>query len=151
MTIKNLVWGLLGSVVLVSAALAQANKAVGAEQAVAALEQQWLQSQKTNNTDLLAPLLADNVVDTFSDGRVLAGKAAVLADAKATKWATVEYTDVKITVFGDTAVAIGSFSEKGTDAGGKPFADRGRYTDTWVKMPVGRWQCVASHASQVKM
>ena len=84
MTIKNLVWGLLGSVVLVSAALAQANKAVGAEQAVAALEQQWLQSQKTNNTDLLAPLLADNVVDTFSDGRVLAGKAAVLADAKAT-------------------------------------------------------------------
>jgi ketosteroid isomerase-like protein len=26
-----------------------------------------------------------------------------------------------------------------------------RFTDTWVKMPNGQWQCVASHGSPVKM
>ena len=52
---------LLGLVLLVSAVWSQANKTDGTEQAVTALEQQWLQSQKTNNADLLVPLLADNV------------------------------------------------------------------------------------------
>jgi len=37
---------------------------------VAALEEQWLQSQKTSNPDLVAPLLADNFVSTSSDGNV---------------------------------------------------------------------------------
>jgi hypothetical protein len=26
-----------------------------------------------------------------------------------------------------------------------------RFTDTWVKMPGGKWQCVASQSSPVKM
>jgi len=42
----------------------------GTEKAVAALEQQWLQSQKTNNPDLVAPLLADKFITTGSDGKV---------------------------------------------------------------------------------
>jgi hypothetical protein len=25
-----------------------------------------------------------------------------------------------------------------------------RWTDTWVKMPNGSWQCVASHGSEIK-
>lgn len=42
----------------------------GSEGAVAALEQQWLVSQKTNNPDLVAPLLADKFINTGSDGKV---------------------------------------------------------------------------------
>ena len=38
--------------------------------AVEALEQQWLQSQKTNNPDLVAPLLAEKFVGTGVDGKV---------------------------------------------------------------------------------
>ena len=80
----------------------------------------------------------------------MSGKAVMLADAKATKWAGVAYEDVQVRVFGDTAIAIGGFKGKGTDAAGKPIDSHERFTDTWVKMPDGKWQCVASQASAVK-
>ena len=57
----------------------------GTEKTVAALEQRWLQSQKTNNPDLVAPLLADKFVNTGSDGKV-ESEAESLARAKATKY-----------------------------------------------------------------
>jgi len=103
----------------------------------------------TNNPDLLAPLLADKLVSTSSDGKV-SGKAEALARAKATKYNSAEYTDVKVTVLGDTAIATGGFKGKGTDPSGKPFDEEERWTDTWVKMPSGKWQCVATHTSRVK-
>ncbi len=120
------------------------------EKAVAALEQQWLQSQKTNNADLVAPLLADKFVSTGSDGKVQ-NKAESLATAKATKYDSAAYEDVKVMVFGDSAVATGVFKAKGTDPSGKPLDVNERWTDTWVKMPNGKWQCVASHQSSVKI
>ena len=122
----------------------------GTEKAVAALEQQWLQSQKTNNPDLVAPLLADKFTNTASDGKVTA-KGESLASAKATKYDSVAYDNVKVTAFGDTAIATGDFKAKGTDALGKPLDVQERFTDTWVKMPNGQWQCVASHQSPIKM
>ena len=57
----------------------------------------------------------------------------------------------KVTVFGDTAIATGGFKGKGTDAMGKPFDNNERWTDTWMKMPSGKWQCVASQATPIKM
>jgi hypothetical protein len=78
-------WCLLGSVLLVSAAWSQAQESGGTEQAVAALEQKWMQGQKTNNPDLIAPLLADNIMDTTSEGKVLTGKNAVMEVAKGDK------------------------------------------------------------------
>jgi len=147
---KTLIWCLLGLLSLVSAAWSQDKQTGGTEKAVAALEQQWLQAQKTNNPDLLAPLLADKFVNTGNDGKVT-GKAETLTTYKKTKWDSAEYEDVKVTVFGDTAIATGGFKGKGTDASGKPFDEHERWTDTWVKMPSGQWQCVASHVSSVKM
>ena len=128
---------LIGLLSLGSAAWSQAQTTGGTEKAVAALEQQWLQSQKTNNPDLVAPLLADKFVNTGSDGKVMS-KAEMLADSKAT-------------AFGDTAIATGGFNAKGTDASGKPLDVNERWTDTWMKMSNGKWQCVASHSSPVKM
>jgi ketosteroid isomerase-like protein len=147
---KTLMGCLIGLIFLGSAAWSQAQQTGGIEKAVAALEQQWLQSQKTNNPDLVAPLLADKYVQTGDDGKVM-NKAESLADAKAAKYDSMEYEDVKVTVFGDTAIATGGSKAKGTDASGKPFDNHVRWTDTWVKMPSGKWQCVASHASPIKM
>jgi uncharacterized protein (TIGR02246 family) len=134
----------VGLLLLGSAARSQAEKAV------AALEQQWLQSQKTNNPDLVAPLLADKFVGTSPDGKVT-DRAGELAEAKATKYTSIDYQDVKVVVFGDAAIATGTSKAKGTDAAGKPIAEHVRWTDTWVKMPDGKWQCVASHASTMKI
>jgi ketosteroid isomerase-like protein len=125
-------------------------QAQGIEQAVAALEQKWLQSQQTNNPDLVAPLLADKLVNTSIDGKVT-DRAATLKTAKATKYSSVAYDNLKVMAFGDTAIATGDFVAKGTDASGKAFETHERFTDTWVKMPNGQWQCVATHSSPVKM
>jgi ketosteroid isomerase-like protein len=147
---KILMFCLICLISLGSAARSQAQQASGTEKAVTALEQQWLQSQKTNNPDLVAPLLADKFVNTGNDGKVM-NKAETLANAKATKYESAEYEDVKVTVFGDAAIATGGFKAKGTDASGKPMDIHERWTDTWLKMPSGKWQCVATHGSAIKM
>lgn len=135
----------LGLLLLVTAAWSQS----GTEKAVAALEQQWLQSNQTNNPDLLAPLLADKFINTSSEGKVT-DKSETLANAKKTKWESAEYEDLKVTAFGDTAIATGAFKGKGTDESGKPIVPHERWTDTWVKSPSGQWQCVASQGTPIK-
>ena len=147
---RSLTWCFLGLVVLASGVWSQAQEKAGTEQAGAAMEQKWLQSQQTNNPDLVAPLLADKFVNTGSDGKVT-NKAESLANAKSTKYDSVAYDDLKVTAFGDVAIATGGFTAKGTDPSGKPLDVHERFTDTWVKMPNGQWQCVASQGSPVKM
>src|SRR6266568_6544258 len=85
----------------------------GTEKAIVALEQKWLQADKTNNPDLLAPLLAGDFVSTSAEGKVT-GKAETLTDTKTTHWENVGYEGpVKVTVFGGTAIATGIFKGKG--------------------------------------
>src|SRR5664279_4757921 len=136
---------LLGMLALATAAWSQTETA---EKAVAAQEQQWLQAQKTNNVDLLAPLLADKFVNTSSEGKVT-GKSETLAEYKTTKWESAENADVKVTVYGEAAIATGVYNGKGTRSG-KPFDVHERWTDTWVKLAYGQWQCVASQTSPIK-
>jgi uncharacterized protein (TIGR02246 family) len=144
-------WCLLGLLAVGTAAWSQTPQSSGGgtEKAIAALENQWLQAQKTNNPDLVAPLLADKFVSTGSDGKVT-DKTQALAEQKARKYASVEYENVHVTVFGNTAIATGGYKGKGTDASGKPFDEHERWTDTWVKMPDGKWQCVATQGSPIK-
>jgi hypothetical protein len=147
---KTLVQCLLALALLAIPAWPQGKSTAGTEKAVAALEQQWLRAQQTSNPDLLEPLLANRFIETTSDGKTM-GKAEALAGTKASKYESAEYTDVKVSVFGNTAIATGAFKGKGTDENGKAIDSPERWTDTWVKMPSGKWQCVASHASLVKM
>jgi ketosteroid isomerase-like protein len=144
---RGLLWCSAGLVLLASAAWSQTP---GTEQTVAALEEKWLQGQKTNNVDVIAPLLADKFVETLSDGKVI-DKTVAMAMAKAMKYTSIENEDVKVTVFGDAAIATGSSKAKGTDSSGNPFNSYEGWTDTWVKMPNGRWQCVATQATPIKM
>jgi ketosteroid isomerase-like protein len=147
---RSPIWGSLALVMVLSSAAVQAAAAGADEQAVTAAEHQWLKAQQTNNVELLAPLLAEKVVETSEEGKVFAGKDAVLADAKAEIWSSADYTDLKVTVFGHTAIATGTFVGKGKDGSGKPLDVRVRFTDTWVKMADGKWLCVATHGSPLK-
>lgn len=142
-------WCVLTLIVLATASFSAAQNAT-TEKTVADLEQQWLKSQQTNDVSLVQALLADKIVDTEADGKVL-DKAGLLADAKATKFSSAENYDVKVTAFGNTAIATGGWKGKGTDASGKPFDANVRWTDTWMKMPNGKWRCIATQATSVKM
>jgi ketosteroid isomerase-like protein len=147
---KTMAWVLAGALSLGCASLVQANEMTGAtEKAVAALEQKWLEAQKANNADVQATFLADKYVVTGYDGK-LSNRAKAVADAKAIKYTSAEIEDVHVTAYGDAAIATLVFKGKGTDENGKPFDSQGRWTDTWVKMSGGKWQCVASHGSEVK-
>lgn len=145
-----MIWGSLVLVIMSSGVAAQPASAGADEQAVTAAEQQWLKSQQTNDVKLLAPLLADKVVETTDEGKVFTGKDAVLADARSETWSSADYTDLRVTVFGHTAIATGTFVGKGKNAAGKPFEARVRFTDTWLKMADGTWQCIASQDSPIK-
>ena len=149
MKITTLSLCLFGMAIAANAICAQSAAAGGAEQAVMALEQKWLQSQQNNDAALLEPLLADNIADTSTEGMLMTGKAAVVKDAKSVKWSSAEYIDMKVTVHGDAAVVTGIFNGKGTDTGGKAVNVHERFTDTWVKMPDGKWLCAASHGSNI--
>jgi ketosteroid isomerase-like protein len=146
---KALMLCVIGMLSTVSAANLHA-QASATEKEIVALENKWLQSQKTNNPDLVAPLLAEKFVSTGSDGKV-SNKTQMLATAKATKYTSAEYEDVKVTVFGEVAIATGGFKGKGTDATGKPMDLNERWTDTWAKMANGQWQCIATQSSAKKM
>jgi ketosteroid isomerase-like protein len=147
---KPWLWYVVALSSLGSASWSQAEEASGAtEKAIVALEDQWLQSQKTNNPDLVAPLLADKFVITNAEGE-LRNKAEFLADEKDSKYSSSKYEDMKVTVFGNTAIATSIWTSQYTDSSGKPANSHARYTDTWVKMPHGKWQCVATHGSNIQ-
>ena len=148
---RTVVWFVVVLMCLMVAAEAKDDKmGGGSEKAVAALEQQWIDAAKASNADALAPLLAEKFINTDSDGTV-GGKAETLARTKAAKWESNQISNVKVTVFNDTAIATGDWAGKGKDSKGQSVAGHERWTDTWMKMAGGKWQCVASHSSPVKM
>jgi ketosteroid isomerase-like protein len=146
---RTFVWSVVALLSLMVAAQAADEMGGGTAKAVAGLEQKWIDAAKASNPDMLAPLLADKFVNTNAESKVT-DKKETLAAIKDTKWEKTEISDVKVTVFGNTAIATGDWAGKGT-VDGKPVDTHERWTDTWIKMPSGKWQCVASHGSTIKM
>lgn len=113
------------------------------------LEIQWLEADKANNPDAVASMMSDKYIATNSEGK-LDDKAKTLEQVKTRKYNTAEYEDMRITVFGNTAIARGGFRGSGTEPSGKPFTEHLRWTDTWVKTSGGKWQVVATQYTAVK-
>jgi ketosteroid isomerase-like protein len=141
---------LVGVALLAMTLAAQAQKSGGVEQAITTMEQQWAADSKAGNADALAPMLAENFVNMDSDG-TMHGKAETLSRIKAAKWETNEVSNIKVTSFGNTAIAAGAWQGKGTNAAGKPVDEHEQWVDTWMKMPSGKWQCIASASTPTKM
>jgi len=72
--------------------------------AIVRLEQQWAGAQKTGHAAVVAPLLAEDFINTDVDGKV-AGKAQWLSHFKAAHGEQNEISDVKVMVYGNTAMA----------------------------------------------
>ena len=119
------------------------------EKAVEAMEQLWVKANNTNDVALEATLLAEKFIAIGRDGKVQ-NKDQYLADEKATKYTHVAIENVIVHAYGAAAIATYAFTSKGTGSDGKPMDLRVRSTDTWLKMPDGKWQCVASVGSPLK-
>lgn len=114
-----------------------------AEKAVSDLEYKWAEAQKPGNADVVAPLLADTFINTDADAETY-GKSQLLSNLKGGKWEVNGISDVKVKIYGNAAVATGSWKGKGIDGDGTAIDRSERWTDTWVKSANGSWQCVAS-------
>ena len=118
-------------------------------QSITDLENQWAKESKAGNADAVGALLADDAVIIDSDGTTY-GKAEVVDRTKKAKWETNALSDIKVTSHGDSAIATGVWTGKGTDSTGKAVDTKERWADTWSKMPNGKWQCVASASATMK-
>jgi ketosteroid isomerase-like protein len=119
-----------------------------AVQEITALENAWNEASQKYNVSWFEKYLADSYVGTDEEGKV-SDKAMVTERVKnkVAKIEAVSNENVKVQLYGDTAIATGIFVVKGTF---KEKDNSGKYpwTDTWIKLN-GRWQCVASHNSKL--
>jgi len=118
-------------------------------QTITNLENQWAKDSKANHAAGIGALLADDVVIVDSDGTTY-GKPEAMARVKKAKWETNALSDIKVTAHGNTAIATGVWTGKGTDGTGKAINTKERWADTWVKMPNGKWLCLASASATMK-
>jgi len=119
------------------------------DQTLMDLERQWVKAALASKGEALAPLLASDFVSVQSDG-TMQTKAEYVAMTNKGKWQVSEVSDMKVQVHGDSAVVTGVWTGKGTDGTGRAFDGKERFADTWVKMPDGKWQCVASASAPMK-
>ena len=134
---------------LVGGMFALPSSAGEVEKTITNLEYAWAGAQRDGKPDVVRPMLDETFINTDADGQT-SGKAQVLSNLQGGKWEQNGISDVKVTVYGDAAVATGAWRGKGVDGDGTKI-DRGeRWTDTWVKTSAGKWRCVASQQTATK-
>src|SRR5215467_8032177 len=92
--------------IVLSVLSVQAQTGDSVEKQITGLEQKWAQYQKASDADSIAPMLANNFVIVFADGRVM-NKSQALDDTKKSKMDSVEVSDMKVSGYGNTAVVVG--------------------------------------------
>jgi ketosteroid isomerase-like protein len=125
---------------------ARTRDATSTEQAVQQQDQERIRAQITADTIALRRIYADDFLGIGPTG-VVRNKAAVIADfaAHALTYQSITTTDVRVRVYGNTAVETGRSTMVGQDKG-KGVPRENRFTRVWV-MKDGRWQLVANHYS----
>jgi ketosteroid isomerase-like protein len=119
------------------------------EGSVLAQENAWNHAEQSKDAVALDQLLSPQFVSTDYDGSI-SNKQEFLANIKRDGLVPEQITNDEQTVhvFGDCAVVIGIYREKGVNKG-KPYSRRGRFTDTWIKTNRS-WQCVASQSTLIE-
>ena len=114
---------------------------------IRALERAWLYSQSHNDNRSLNQIF-DNSLVYIEYGRLLSKSeylARVRTEDPHPEQITMEPMIVR--AFGTTAIAIGTYRERGMK-NGKPFVRRWRFIDTWIYKK-GSWVLVAAGAAPV--
>ena len=135
----------------VSSAIAQQQSArpraaTSTEQAVLQQDQKRIRAQITADSVALRQIYADDFLGIGPTG-VVRKKAEVIADftSHALTYQSITTAEVRVRVYGNTAVQTGRSTMVGQDRG-KTVPRDNRFTRVWV-MTSGRWQLVANHYS----
>jgi ketosteroid isomerase-like protein len=117
-------------------------------QTLTQMERDWAQAMAKRDQAALDRILAADYSSTNADGEV-STKAQGDADIKAgvLKYDSFVVDDMKVRLFGDTAVVTGRSTLKGSYKG-KDISGQNRFTDVFVRRD-GRWQAVTTHFSRV--
>jgi ketosteroid isomerase-like protein len=120
-----------------------------AEDQIKKLEQDWAAAMVKDGPAEVDKYEADDIISTDPTGRVT-DKTQDKKDLSSgdLKFQSEEVSDLTIHLYGNTAVAAGTATVKGTFKG-QDISGTYRYTDVWVKRG-GKWQVVASEATKVQ-
>jgi ketosteroid isomerase-like protein len=115
---------------------------------VTELKRQYDVAQLGNDAKWFEQMLAEDYVFIGSDGS-MSSKSDVVKDMQSRDlvWESVAVKDMRIRVYGDTAVVTGRFFGKGRYKG-SPLDERQRFTSVWIKRS-GRWQGISEQGSKL--
>ena len=112
------------------------------EQAVLRLTQEWLEAEDRVDRAALNRIIADDFLGTGPMGTTVSKTDVIPAEGSAGHGLAISGQDLKVRVFGDTAIVTGRGVPKVQDRPGR------RITVVFVKR-ADRWQMVAGHLSAV--
>jgi uncharacterized protein (TIGR02246 family) len=137
----------LAATVPVQAKQPKADSDAAISQTLQAMEQAWLDAEKNHDAAAFERLVANDWIAVSPDGRSQI-KAERAAEIKTADITAATLGDMKVRVFGDTAVVTGTDDEI-TLKDGKKSSDHYVWTDVFVKRN-GKWLAVASQTAQIK-
>ena len=119
-----------------------------AHKEIEGLESDWRQAQLTNNLSLVDRLLADDYLGISANG-TLETKADELSRRRngALKITQLELSDIKVRIYGDTAVVTSKADLVGKN-GDRDISGRYRYTRVYSNRD-GQWRIVSFEASKI--
>jgi ketosteroid isomerase-like protein len=140
------------SLVLCAAASVQAqqpkaNSDAATAQTLQATERAWLNAEKNHDVAAFERIVADDWIAITPEGKSQT-KAERAAEIKVAHTTSATLGDMKVRVFGDTAIVTGTDDEI-TMQDGKESSEHYVWTDVFVKRN-GKWLAVASQTAQIK-
>jgi ketosteroid isomerase-like protein len=119
------------------------------ESKIIAMEKAWNQAYKLRDTKAIDSLLDNSIVLVNDDGSLQSKKVFMewIRNSKPSEDEQVTPESLSVQVYANVAVATGVFRTSGVE-GGKPYARRDRFVDTWQNQK-GSWVCVSASATPV--
>jgi ketosteroid isomerase-like protein len=115
---------------------------------VEALEMQWREAQLNNNVSDMEHLLADDYVGISANGTIESKSQALAVRQAGTLHITqLELSDLKVRIYGDTAVVTSRAELQGTN-GQRDISGTYRYTRVYTRR-LGQWKIVSFEASRI--
>jgi ketosteroid isomerase-like protein len=137
----------LSAALPVQAQQPKADSDAAVSQTLQAIEQAWLNAEKNHDAAAFEKLVADDWIAISPDGKSET-KAERAAEIKTAHIVSASLGDMKVRVFGDTAVVTGTDDEIAMEDG-KKSSDHYVWTDVFVKRN-GKWLAVASQTAVIK-